>query len=70
MNTEEMHKNVERLDELDSHLDEARDILIVSLCYFQFSYNENLRIEKHSTYGLRSCHNLLLPQARTILAMA
>ena len=29
------------------------------------TFMKDIFIEKHSTYGLRSCHNLLLPQART-----
>ena len=29
------------------------------------TFMKEIFIEKHSTYGLRSCHNLLLPQART-----
>ena len=28
-------------------------------------FMKEIFIEKHSTYGLRSCYNLLLPQART-----
>ena len=29
------------------------------------TFMREIFVEKHSTYGLRSCHNLLLPQART-----
>ena len=29
------------------------------------TFMKEIFVEKHSTYGLRSCHNLLLPQART-----
>ena len=29
------------------------------------SFMKEIFVEKHSPYGLRSCHNLLLPQART-----
>ena len=29
------------------------------------SFMEEIFVKKHSPYGLRSCHNLLLPQART-----
>ena len=34
------------------------------------TFMKEIFVEKHSTYGLRSCHNLLLPQARTRRGLA
>ena len=44
-------------------------LLMIEVCKTKWELNptfmKEIFIEKHSTYGLRSCHNLLLPQART-----
>lgn len=60
MNAEEMHKNVERLDELDSHLDEARDILIVSSYCFPFLFFGQSRHFSKSTVTFNSFLLLLV----------